>query len=71
MTTDWFIFGVVMPATVAALGWIAVLLHERDLRRQAAAGVKLTLSAARPSAPIGPANLPRGSNPLSQTEKSP
>ncbi len=34
MTSDWIIFGVVMPAIVAGLGWIAVLAHERDLRER-------------------------------------
>lgn len=34
MTTGWIIFGIVMPAIVAGLGWIAVLANERYLRNQ-------------------------------------
>jgi hypothetical protein len=34
MTTGWVIFGVVMPAIVAGIGWVAVLANERYLRRQ-------------------------------------
>ena len=34
MTTEWVLFGVVMPAIVAGIGWIAVLANERSLRKQ-------------------------------------
>jgi hypothetical protein len=34
MTTEWVLFGVVMPAIVAGIGWIAVLANERYLRKQ-------------------------------------
>jgi hypothetical protein len=34
MTTGWVIFGIVMPAIVAGIGWIAVLTNERYLRKQ-------------------------------------
>ena len=34
MIVGWVIFGVVMPAIVAGLGWIAVLANERYLRKQ-------------------------------------
>ena len=34
MTTGWIIFAFVMPAVVAAAGWIAVLANERYLRKQ-------------------------------------
>jgi hypothetical protein len=34
MTTGWFIFGIVMPAAIAGLGWIYVIAHERWLRQQ-------------------------------------
>ena len=34
MTTGWVIFGVVMPAVIAGLGWIAVLANERYLRKR-------------------------------------
>ena len=34
MTTGWIIFGVVMPAIVAGLGWAAVFANERYLRNQ-------------------------------------
>ena len=34
MTTEWVLFGVVMPAIVAGIGWIAVLANERYLRMQ-------------------------------------
>jgi hypothetical protein len=33
VTLGWIIFGIVMPAIVAGLGWIAVLAHERSLRK--------------------------------------
>jgi hypothetical protein len=33
MNTSWFVAFVLTPAVVAALGWTAVLLHERSLRR--------------------------------------
>ena len=33
MTTQWLIFSIVMPAVVAGIGWLAVLAHERQLRR--------------------------------------
>ena len=33
MTTQWLIFSTVLPAAVAAIGWLAVLFHERQLRR--------------------------------------
>ena len=32
MTTQWLIFSTVLPAAVAAIGWLAVLFHERQLR---------------------------------------
>jgi hypothetical protein len=32
MTAGWLVFGIVLPAVVAGLGWIAVLAHERHLR---------------------------------------
>lgn len=32
MSLGWFLFGVAMPVTVAAVGWIAVLANERHLR---------------------------------------
>jgi hypothetical protein len=34
MTTGWVIFGIVMPAVVAGIGWIAVLANEHYLRTQ-------------------------------------
>jgi hypothetical protein len=33
VTTQWLIFSTVLPAAVAAIGWLAVLFHERQLRR--------------------------------------
>jgi hypothetical protein len=35
MTAGWVMFGIVMPAVVAGVGWIGVLAHERYLRTQA------------------------------------
>ena len=35
MTAGWVFFGVVMPAIVASIGWIAVFANERYLRKQA------------------------------------
>jgi hypothetical protein len=32
--TGWLVFGLVMPAIVAGLGWLAVLHHERYLRNR-------------------------------------
>jgi hypothetical protein len=32
VTVGWVIFGIVMPAIVAGLGWLAVLANERYLR---------------------------------------
>jgi uncharacterized membrane protein len=40
VTVGWVIFGIVMPAAVAGLGWIAVLANERHLRRQAQRAAK-------------------------------
>lgn len=34
MTTGWVVFGLVMPAIVAGVGWLAVLANERYLRMQ-------------------------------------
>ena len=34
MTVGWLIFGIVMPAIIAGLGWVAVLANERYLRKQ-------------------------------------
>ena len=34
MTTQWLIFSTVMPAVVAGIGWLAVLAHEWQLRRE-------------------------------------
>jgi len=34
MTIGWVVFGIVMPAVVAGIGWIAVLPNERYLRNQ-------------------------------------
>ena len=33
MTTEGLIFGVLAPAVVILIGWIAMRLHERELRR--------------------------------------
>jgi hypothetical protein len=33
MNSSWFLAFVVTPAAAVALGWLAVLLHERSLRR--------------------------------------
>lgn len=30
---SWFFVSVVLPAIVAAIGYLAVLLHERELRK--------------------------------------
>jgi hypothetical protein len=34
MNASWLLAFVITPLTVLALGWIAVLLHERSLRRR-------------------------------------
>ena len=34
MAIGWFIFGVVMPAVVAAGGWMIALSNDRYLRKQ-------------------------------------
>lgn len=34
MTTQSLVFSIVMPAFVAGLGWLAVLAHEWQLRRE-------------------------------------
>jgi hypothetical protein len=34
VTTQWLIFSIVLPAVVAGIGWLAVLFHERQLRRE-------------------------------------
>ena len=34
MTAGWMVFGLVMPAIVAGVGWLAVLANERYLRAQ-------------------------------------
>lgn len=34
MTTGWVLFGVILPAVVAGIGWIGVFVYEWDLRRQ-------------------------------------
>ena len=34
MTTGWILFGLVMPAVVAGVGWIGVFANERYLRKQ-------------------------------------
>ena len=35
MTVGWVFFGIVRPAIIAGLGWVAVLANERHLRKQA------------------------------------
>ncbi|MFT3974436.1 MAG: hypothetical protein QM699_13595 [Amaricoccus sp.] len=36
MTAGWVVFGLVMPAIVAGVGWLGVLANERYLRGQEA-----------------------------------
>jgi hypothetical protein len=40
MTAGWLVFGIVLPALVAGLGWIAVLANERHLRARDERGTK-------------------------------